>query len=113
MVNRVEQRQIDALDDIVRESYRETRRNVEYSLGELDYIGLRFDGYWDIYEVKTTDNGIKKARLQLTRAYNFCYDLTIKDCFIYVASEDWLSQYIPPIERRSKKYSRQRRHRHN
>ncbi len=70
-------------------------RNVEYgnrsACGELDVIAHREDGYVDIYEVKATSKGLKKAKDQLRRArrhYN-----RVMHTYVYIGQDKEVIPY--------------------
>ena len=74
---------IDSLDELVRHMYKFSMRHHFYELGELDYVGVRPDGQWDIYEVKASDKGYNKAVLQLGRAEDYYGNLCL-NTFLYI-----------------------------
>lgn len=83
---KAETHQINDLEQRVRNSYIRFQRNQEYPLGEIDLIGFREDGYWDIFEVKSTMGHYDKAIDQLRRAKNY-FHREVMDCYIYIAAE--------------------------
>ena len=64
--------------------------NVPYSngraCGEIDLMAYRRDGLVDLYEVKTSQRGIRRARSQLHRAEQNLHK--IGNTFIYIGLED-------------------------
>ena len=90
-----EQIYIDDLIEFLDDEYILYERNIEYktksACGELDVIAHREDGYVDIYEVKSTTKGLKKAKDQLRRAKRNYY--RVKDCYAYVGIDKQIIPY--------------------
>lgn len=97
-----ESKQIACLDDLVHKNYFGCATNIEYPQGEFDYCGLleycRVSNFhdlyrltFDLYEIKTTEHGIGKAKLQLRRARY--YFPNIQRTLIYIAKPKHLYEY--------------------
>lgn len=91
-IKATEHRQIQSLDDIVGSEYVRTKWNQPYRYGEIDYIGIRPDGYLDLYEVKSTEHGYGKACSQLHRMAQY-YGDRVSHLYIYIARSGELITY--------------------
>lgn len=93
-----EQEYINDLEARVESEYLETKRNIPYSnrgrQGELDFMGLRPDNTWDIYEVKATSKkgALYTAMNQLDRARHYA-PYTVDETYIYIGREEELIYY--------------------
>ena len=85
-----EQEAIDVLDDLVNGLYLTTQRNVNYPLGELDYIGINQMNQADVYEVKRSKRGMHKARKQLIRSDKAMNNIRNRYLFLFLENELYL-----------------------
>ncbi len=91
MKGKKEKESISRLLELTGDKYPEYKTNVAYKHGEIDFMGKRKDGRWDIYEIKSTNRPrmIEKAREQLERAQKrYLSASKTGDSFVFVSNDD-------------------------
>ena len=101
---RKEQEQIEGLTSLVDHLYIDSFRNLEYEKGEMDYVGVLDDGRWDVYEVKSSWKGVKRAVEQLYTAKRY-FKSRCRNTLVYVGQENYFFQVHFPTCSQTKKVS--------
>jgi len=96
MKGKAEKKAQQELEKIVGYKYPIIRTNIRYKYGEMDFMGRREDGKWDVYEIKSTqrNNLISKAKKQLKQIeiYFKERESNYGASFLYISN---LKQIIP------------------
>lgn len=89
MKGKAEKKAQTRLEEKFGSRYLEIQTNIVHPDGEIDFMGKRPDGKWDIYEIKATNRRklVEKAWMQLDRAKRYLGQ-NCGDLFLYIGDQD-------------------------